>query len=151
MTYEEIYSQFYSKKTDPTFFKKYSKDEAYELMCSWLHSVAGEPYIRRCFSSLLLDDELNELTFELVNSVDKNNKDADKDFVKEIFAQGMVICWMRPQIDRNLNLAVMVGGKEEKSMLNNYKNNNARLNTLEKNLKKFIRDHGYFNNDYIRE
>ena len=54
MTYEEIYSQFYSKETDPTFFKKYSKDEAYELMRSWLHSIVSIPYFRKCFSVILL-------------------------------------------------------------------------------------------------
>jgi hypothetical protein len=147
MTYEEIYSQFYLKETDPSLFKL-SKDDAYEKMCSWMHSVAAIPRVRRCFSKLTFNDELNELTFELFNSVDE---DSDKEFVKELFAQGMVICWMRPQIERNVNLAVVIGGKEEKSMLNNYKANIARLETLESNFKKFMRDYGYINNDYIGE
>ena len=120
MTYEEIYSQFYSKETDPTFFKKYSKDEAYELMRSWLHSIVALPYVRKCFSTITLDDEILELTFELVNSVDE---DSDNYFVKDIFAQGMVICWMQQQIDKITSLATVVGGKEEKTILNNYKNN----------------------------
>lgn len=144
MTYEEIYSRFYLKETDPSLFKL-SKDDAYEKMCGWLHSVAAEPHVRKCFSSLTFNDELNKLTYTLNRSIDE---DSDADFVKEVFAQGMVICWMRPYIERNINLAVMIGGKEEKSMLNNYKNNIARVNTLERNLKKFIRDYGYLNNDY---
>lgn len=147
MTYEEIYSQFYLKETDPSLFKL-SKEEAYEKMCGWLHSVAAIPYVRKCFSTLTLDDETYELTYKLVNSIDE---ESDKDFVIELFAQGMVICWMRPQIEKNINLATVIGGKEEKSMLNNYKPNIARLETLEKNLKKFIRDYGYFNNSYIGE
>ena len=147
MTYEEIYSQFYLKETDPSLFKL-SKDDAYAKMCSWMHSVAAIPRVRRCFSKLTFNDELNELTFELNNSIDE---DSDKEFVKELFAQGMVICWMRPQIERNVNLAVVIGGKEEKSMLNNYKANIARLETLESNFKKFMRDRGYINNDYIGE
>lgn len=147
MTYEEIYSRFYLKETDPSLFKL-SKDDAYEKMCGWLHTVAANPYVRKRFSTLTFNDDINELTYELVNSVDE---DSDDDFVKEVFAQGMVICWMRPQIEKNINLAVVIGGKEEKSMLNNYKNNITRLETLEKNLKKFIRDYGYFNNDYIGE
>ena len=147
MTYEEIYSQFYLKETDPSLFKL-SKDDAYAKMCSWMHSVAAIPRVRRCFSKLTFNDELNELTFELFNSIDE---DSDKEFVKELFAQGMVICWMRPQIERNTNLAILVGGKEEKAMLNNYKANIARLETLESNFKKFMRDRGYINNDYIGE
>jgi hypothetical protein len=145
MKYEEIYSRFYLKETDPSLFKL-SKEDAYERMCGWLHSVAAIPHVRKCFSTLTFNDELEELTFSLTHFRDE---DSDKDFVIEVFAQGMVISWMRPQIEKNINLAVVIGGKEEKSMLNNYKNNIARLETLEKNLKKFIRDYGYLNNDYI--
>ena len=147
MTYEEIYSRFYIKETDPGLFKL-PKEDAYDRMRSWLHSVASTPYVRKCFSILTLDDELNELTFELKKSVDENS---DIDFVTEVFAQGMVIGWMRPYVDKTVNLAAVLGAKEEKMMLNNYKANIARLETLEKNLKKFIRDYGYFNNDYIGE
>ena len=148
MTYEEIYSQFYSKETDPTFFKKYSKDEAYELMNNWLHSIVGIPYIRKCFSTITLDDEILELTFMLKNSIDE---DSDNYFVKDIFAQGLVICWMQQKIDKVESLATVVGAKEEKTILNNYKNNIARLNSLENKLRKTIRDYGYINNEYIGE
>ena len=65
MTYDAIYSLFYSKKTDPTFFEQYTETEAYELMRNWLHSIAAIPYVRKCFSSLSLDDEILELTFVL--------------------------------------------------------------------------------------
>ena len=54
MTYEEIYSQFYSKIDDPTFFQKYSKEEAYSLMRTWLHSVVSLPYLKKRFSSIIL-------------------------------------------------------------------------------------------------
>ena len=147
MTYEDIFSRFYLKETDPSLFKL-TKEDAYEKMYGWLHSVASIPYVSKCFYTLTLDDELSELTFQLKNS---REEASDEDFIKEVFAQGMVICWMRPQIEKNINLATVIGGKEEKSMLNNYKANIARLEALERNLKKFIRDYGYFNNDYIGE
>lgn len=146
MTYEEIYSQFYSKQTDSTFFKKYSKNEAYDLMREWLHSIVSIPYVRKCFSSITLDDDVLELTFELENSVDE---DSDNYFVKDIFSQGMVICWMQQQIDKAISLAAVIGGKEEKTILNNYKNNMARLKELKLQLRKTIRDYGYINNEYI--
>ena len=148
MTYEEIYSQFYSKETDPTFFKKYSKDEAYELMNNWLHSIVGIPYVRKCFSTITLDDEILELKFVLKHSVDE---DSDNYFVKDIFAQGLVICWMQQKIDKIESLATVVGAKEEKMIINNYKNNISRLNSLENKLRKTIRDYGYINNEYIGE
>ena len=146
MTYEEIYSQFYSKQTDSTFFKKYSKNEAYDLMREWLHSIVSIHYVRKCFSSITLDDDVLELTFELENSVDE---DSDNYFVKDIFSQGMVICWMQQQIDKAISLAAVIGGKEEKTILNNYKNNMARLKELKLQLRKTIRDYGYINNEYI--
>ena len=148
MTYEEIYSKFYSKQTDPTFYKKYSKEEAYDLMKNWLHSLVGTPYIRKCFSSITLDDTVLELTFQLNNPIDD---ESDNYFVKDIFAQGMVICWMQQQIDKDVNLAIAVGGKEEKTLLNNLKNNMNRVKTLRVNLRKTIRDYGYINNEYIGE
>lgn len=142
MNYEEIYSQFYSKQNDPTFFKKYSRDEAYELMRNWLHSVTSFPHVRKCFSSLTLDDDILELDYELKVSIDE---DSDNDFVKDIFSQGMVICWMQQKIDKAVSLATVVGGKEEKTILNNYKNNMARLNELNVRLAKTIRNYGYYN------
>ena len=143
MKYTEIYSRFYIKKTDPSFFKL-SKDDAYDQMCGWLHSVAAIPHVRKCFSTLTFNDELNELTYELVNSIDKAS---DEDFVKEVFAQGMIIGWLRPQIDSIYNTAQVMGTKEERRVINNYKPNKERIDTLEKNLKKYIRDYGYLNNN----
>lgn len=148
MTYEEIYSQFYSKIDDPNFFKKYSKDEAYDLMRTWLHSIVALPYVKKCFSSISLDDEILSITFELENSIDK---DSDNYFVKDILAQGMVICWMQQKIDKAVSLATVIGGKEEKTILNNYKNNIARLNDLKVQFRKIIRDYGYIKNTYIGE
>ena len=146
MTYEEIYSQFYSKIEDNTFFQKYSKDEAYDLMRTWLHSVVGLPYVRKCFSSITLNDEILTLDFALNRSIDE---DSDNYFVRDLFAQGLVICWMQQKIDKNTALAAVMGTKEEKIMLNNYKNNMARLDSLKIQFRKIIRDYGYMNNDYI--
>lgn len=148
MTYEEIYSQFYSKETDPTFFTKYSKDEAYDLLRDWLHSLVGIPYIKKCFSTITLDDELMELTFELANPVDD---DSDNYFVKDVLSQGLVICWMQQKVDNVVNLSVVIGGKDEKTILNNYKANMTRLEEMKVQLRKTIRDYGYINNPYIGE
>lgn len=145
MKYTEIYSQFYLKKTDPGLFKM-PKEEAYDYMCGWMHSTYANPHVRKCFSKLTFNDELNELTFELVNSIDE---DSDKEFVKELFAQGMVIGWLRPQVDSIYNTAQVLGTKEEKPIQNNYKPTKERLETLEKELKKFVRNYGYLNNNLL--
>ena len=146
MTYDEIYSQFYTKIEDPTFFQKYSKDEAYELMKGWLHSIVAIPYFRKCFSFISLDDEILELTFTFKNSIDE---DSDNYFVKDVLSQGMVICWMQQEVDKIVNYSMVIGGKDEKMILNNYKANMTRLEELKNQFKKTIRDYGYIYNDYV--
>ena len=69
MKYEEIYSRSYMKRYDPSFFN--NKEFAYETMKEWMHEIVAFPWVRKIFSSITLDDVLEELTFELVNSVDE--------------------------------------------------------------------------------
>lgn len=146
MKYEEIYSRSYMKRYDPSFYE--NKEFAYETMKEWLHEIVAFPWVRKIFSSITLDDVLEELTFELVNSVDEQS---DNDFVIKLFTDGFVICWMRPRVETAINLATVIGGKDEKKLLSNYQANIDRLNSLELKLKKYIRDYGYINGSYETE
>lgn len=146
MKYEEIYSRSYMKRYDPEFYN--NKEFAYETMKEWMHEIVAFPWVRKIFSSITLDDVLEELTFELVNSVDEQS---DNDFIIKIFTDGFVICWMRPKIDTAINLATVIGGKDEKKLISNYQANIDRLNSLELKLKKYIRDYGYINGTYETE
>ena len=145
MTYDYIYKKFYRLVGDPDFFKL-KESFAYDLMNGWLHDAIGDPKIRKVFSEISLDDELMELSFTLDTSVDELS---DNDFVQNVFAQYMVIQWLKPKIDNVLNSAFIIGGKEEKKIQANYKNNIERLESLEVGLKKYIRDYGYENNSYL--
>ena len=146
MKYEEIYSRSYMKRYDPSFFD--NKEFAYETMKEWLHEIVAFPWVRKIFSSITLDDILEELNFELVNSVDEQS---DNDFVIKLFTDGFVICWMRPRVETAINLATVIGGKDEKKLISNYQANIDRLNSLELKLKKYIRDYGYINGSYETE
>ena len=146
MKYEEIYSRSYMKRYDPSFFD--NKEFAYETMKEWLHEIVAFPWVRKIFSSITLDDVLEELNFELVNSADEQS---DNDFVIKLFTDGFVICWMRPRVETTINLATVIGGKDEKKLLSNYQANIDRLNSLELKLKKYIRDYGYINGSYETE
>ena len=145
MTYDEIFNRFYNLMDDPNFYKL-PQDFAYDRMRSWLNDAASEPYIKKKFSQLKLDDRLLELTYSLNNPSDQWS---DDNFVINIFAQYMVIGWLKTQVDNAINTARIIGGKEEKSIQSNYKTNIERLESLERNLRKFIRDDGYINNSYI--
>lgn len=72
-------------------------------MRSWLHDAASKPYIKKKFSQLKLDDRLLELTYSLNNPSDQ---ESDDDFVINIFAQYMVIGWLKPQVDNAINTAM---------------------------------------------
>ena len=147
LSYSTLFSRVLNKINDP---KELSLDESdlLEIYTERLHSVVGKPRVRRLFSSLSLDDEIQEMTFTLNNSVDE---ESDKDFVLEILSLGMAIEWLQPQVDSIIHTSVMIGGKEEKKLLDNHKNMIDRLNSMKKEQNKMIRDYGYMYNSYIKE
>ena len=147
LSYSTLFSRVLNKINDP---KELSLDESdlLEIYTERLHSVVGKPRVRRLFSSLSLDDEIQEMTFTLNNSVDE---ESDKDFVLEILSLGMAIEWLQPQVDSIIHTSVMIGGKEEKKLLDNHKNMIDRLDSMKKEQNKMIRDYGYMYNSYIKE
>ena len=147
LPYSTLFSRVLNKINDP---KELSLDEndLLEIYTERLHSVVGKPRVRRLFSSLSLDDEIQEMTFTLNNSVDE---ESDRDFVLEILSLGMAIEWLQPQVDSVIHTSVMIGGKEEKKLLDNHKNMIDRLDSMKKEQNKMIRDYGYMYNSYIKE
>ena len=147
LSYSTLFSRVLNKINDP---KELSLDESdlFEIYTERLHSVVGKPRVRRLFSSISLDDEIQEMTFTLNNSVDE---ESDKDFVLEILSLGMAIEWLQPQVDSVIHTSVMIGGKEEKKLLDNHKNMIDRLDSMKKEQNKMIRDYGYIYNSYIKE
>ena len=145
LSYSTLFSRVLNKINDQ---KELSLDEndLLEIYTERLHSVVGKPRVRRLFSSLSLDDEIQEMTFTLNNSVDE---ESDKDFVLEILSLGMAIEWLQPQVDSVIHTSVMIGGKEEKKLLDNHKNMIDRLDSMKKEQNKMIRDYGYMYNSYI--
>ena len=147
LSYSTLFSRVLNKINDS---KELSLDESdlLEIYTERLHSVVGKPRVRRLFSSISLDDEIQEMTFILNNSVDE---ESDKDFVLEILSLGMAIEWLQPQVDSVVHTSVMIGGKEEKKILDNHKNMIDRLDSMKKEQNKMIRDYGYMYNSYIKE
>ena len=147
LPYSTLFSRVLNKINDP---KELSLDEndLLEIYTERLHSVVGKPRVRRLFSSLSLDDEIQEMTFTLNNSVDE---DSDTDFTLEVLSLGMAIEWLQPQVDSVVHTSVMIGGKEEKKLLDNHKNMIDRLDSMKKEQNKMIRDYGYMYNSYIKE
>ena len=147
LSYSTLFSRVLNKINDQ---RELSLDEndLLEIYTERLHSVVGKPRVRRLFSSLSLDDEIQEMTFTLNKSVDE---ESDKDFVLEILSLGMAIEWLQPQVYFFIHTSVMIGEKEEKKLLDNHKNMIERLDSMKKEQNKMIRDYGYIYNSYIKE
>ena len=108
--YNSIYSRFLLRVTDYEFA---GLDEklANEMMNGWMKATLSQPYIRRLFSSIAADDDVEEIEFELANPIDDSS---DQDFAEEIIAQGMLISWLSPQYHSVLNTAQFFSNSEQK-------------------------------------
>lgn len=147
MDYELIFSKFLSKIDDPKLLTYYD-ETLYEILEDFMSSTLAIPYVRKLFKSVIADNQTKKLTYTMKISIDE---DIDSNFVLEIISKGMVIQWMTQKIDTALSLATIIGGKEEKSIRNEYKNNMARLKELKTELRKMIRDSNYIDNSYVEE
>lgn len=145
--FDEIFSRFMLKVTDYSFVEM-EDDLVYDMMIGWMISTLSKPYVRRIFSSLVVDEDLEEIEFELANPEDEQ---ADADYAMEVIATGMVVEWVTPQVNSVINTQQMFSGKE----VNFYSQANhlAELQNLLKlsssTLRKLIRDRGYYVNSYI--
>lgn len=110
LNYNKIYSRFFGK-VEAYDFLDLKESDVYDLLASWLHSSAANQYVSRLFTSLKLDDLIQEMSYEMKYSVDDYR---DEEFVVEILAIGMAIAWLEPKVNSMTNIAQMFGSKEEK-------------------------------------
>lgn len=147
LSYEKVFSRVRNKIDDP---KELSLDEEdlLEIYTERLHSAAGNVRIRNLFSTFKLDDEAEEITWELA-SVTSSESEAEEDFVVDLLALAMVIEWLKPKVETITYIGKGIGGKEEKVINDSHKTTINRLGSLETQLSKMVRDHGYLYNDYL--
>ena len=164
INYKEIYSQFFLKIEGYDIFDENISDEYREqLLCSWLHSSIGKPYVNRLFSTVTLTDpyqdedpEIGEIIdmdgiieYELKNKIDEGFN--DKQFIIEVLAYGMALCWLEPKVYSLTNIAQFFGTSDEKFYAQ--QTHLSELRNLRDDLinhqRSLIRDRGYANNTYI--
>lgn len=147
LPYEIIFSRVRNKITDP---KELSLDanDLIEIYTERLHSAVGDQRVRTLFSSISLDDEIQEITYEMDISIDEVT---DSDFVIEMLSSAIAIEWMLQQVNSRLYTSQMIGGKEEKKLIDNYKPMIGRLESMRSELYRKIRDYGTHYNSYLRE
>lgn len=147
VTYNDIFSFFYTK-VEAFDFIDLDSEQISEFMSYWLLSASKKPYVRRLFSSFSIDQEIQEVSFELKYVVDETY---DSDFVIEILALGMIVEWITPKVNSLNNMAQMFGSKEEKfySQAAHLKQLQDLKASMQREQKNMIRDRGYLWNSYL--
>jgi len=123
--------------------------EARQKLNEWLISVKSNPRVRKLFTSLSFDKNIETISFELKNSL--KDEDSDKDFVAEVFGIGVAWKWSSEKYNSLLNTAQYFGSGEKKyfSQANHMDQLHAMTQQSKSDLFGFIRDHGSYNNAYV--
>ena len=139
--YSEIYSRFYLRIKD---YEMSGLDEQLvkNMLTGYLRSTLSKPMVRRLFQSLTIDDDIEEIEYELREPFDE---DSDKDFVEEVLALGMTVEWCNPKYQSTLLTSQMFSNSEQKyySQAAHLAEIKELLNKSQTDLRKLIRDRGY--------
>ena len=139
--YAEIYSRFYLKVKD---YEIIALDEqlAKEMLNGYLRSTLSKPMVRRLFSSITSDDDVEEIEYELRDPLDD---DSDKDFVEEVLAVGCVEEWASPRYHSTLLTSQLLSNSEQKfySQAQQLSEMKELYVKAQNDLRKLIRDRGY--------
>ena len=147
LNYDVIYSRLLSKIEAYDFIDLQANDLT-DLLCDWIHSASANPYVRRLFKTFILDDEIQELSFEMKYTLDDSS---DTEFVIEILALGIVVAWLEPKINSINNISQMFGSKDEKWFSQSQHLSELRklMNDSRKLQRRMIADRGYVWNTYL--
>ena len=141
--YSDIFSRFYLRVKDYEFAGM-DEELVNEMLNGYMLSTLSKPMVRKLFSSLVTNDDYEEIDYELREPLDDA---ADKDFVEEIIAIGMVAEWASPRYHSTLLTSQLFSNSEQK-----YYSQAAHLNEMKElyqktqiDLRKVIRDRGFAN------
>lgn len=147
LDYETIYSRFYTKIEAFDLIEE-DDDIREELMCNWLHAAVFNPYVRKLFSNISLDDDMGVITYTMLYSIDSA---VDAEFIIEVISYGMVFAWVEPKVNSLNTMAQLVGTSDEKfySQAAHLSELRGLRDDVDRKLRSLIRDRGYLNNTYL--
>lgn len=147
LNYSNIHSRLFSK-IEAYDFIELPEEELNDFLCNWLHSSSANPYVRRLFSTFSLDDELQEISYEMKYSVDDFS---DAEFVTEVLTLGVALAWLEPKINSINNINQFFGSKDEKwfSQASHLSELRGLRDDFRKQQRRMIADRGYAWNSYL--
>ena len=141
--FEEIYSRFYLRVKDYDM-SGITERLAKEMLFGYMKSVISKPYVRRLFSTIVVDEDIEEVEYELKESLDE---DSDKNFVEEVISLGMVEQWASPKYNSTLLTNQLLSNSEQKfySQSAHLVEMKELFKKAQSDLRKLIRDRGFSN------
>ena len=125
--------------------------EARQKLNEWLISIKSNPRVRKLFTSLSFDKNIETIFFELKNTL--KDDESDIDFTTEVFGLGVAWKWSSEKYRSLLNTAQYFGSGEKK--MYSQANHMDQLNVMQKESRHDfygqIRDHGSYNNSYVNK
>ena len=149
LSYDEVFSEFLGNITDPVM-AKLDENSAIEYLSEYLHKAVSPSYVRRLFSSIKLDDEVQQITYEMAKKI---GDDADNDFVRTMLGKSMAVQWLNPQVNSRVNIAQMFTGSDFKfySQASHISEIRGIKEDMEKDLQSYILSRGYVYNNYLED
>ena len=140
-TFEDIFSRFYLRVEDYKI-PGLNEEVVTEILGGYMRSVVSKPFVRRLFSSINLDTDVEEIEYTMREPWDDGS---DQDFVEELLALGMVSEWLSPRYHSTLNTSQFFSNKEQSwySQANHMSELKAMYEKSQIDLRKYIRDRGY--------
>jgi hypothetical protein len=150
VNYDACYSRFLAQ-VQAYDLAVIDESEARQKLNEWLSSIKSNPRVRKLFTSLTMDKNIETIFFTLKNTL--KDDEADVDFVTEVFGLGVAWKWSSEKYDSLLNTAQYFGAGDRRyfSQANHITSLAAMVKDGRGNLYNFIRDHGSYNNSYIKE
>lgn len=147
LNYNKVYSRLFTK-IEAYDFIELSEEMLNEFLCNWLHSASANPYVRRLFSSFVIDDEVQLINYEMKYSVDELS---DEEFVVEILALGVAIGWLEPKVNSINNINQRFGTSDQKwySQSAHLAELRGLLDDFKKKQRRMIADRGWAWNSYL--
>ena len=139
ITYDSIYKRALTRIKD-TELARLTENDMMTFLVEWLQSAISNPYLRKKFETFTPNDEIEQISFTLVNSVDETY---DKNFVINTLAKGLIVNYFPSKLEKAEYLNMIVYGGEEK-IKDNYKNAQNRLNVLTREYYRELSQHGYY-------
>lgn len=125
------------------------EDDAKQKLEAWLKSVRSNPRVRKMFTSFRIDHDTETIEFELKNKVDD---DTDVETVTEMLALGLIWKWVGENYKSVLYTKQYIGSGQKKfySQASHMTEVHKMYLQAQHDFYGYIRDHGTYNNSYIK-